>query len=376
MRPNGPDAAEKGGLVVDNVLILAGGSGTRLWPASTKAMPKQFLRLAGGKSLLQLTVERAFALQPSGDVMIITIRDQLEAVARDCEPLEIPHERLVLVPEPTARNTAPAVTVAMSWVRARGGSDATALVLPADHLISPVERFRADAENAEALARDGRLVTFGIPPSRPETGYGYIEAGSAMGNGFEVRSFKEKPDEATAERFLKEGNFYWNSGMFAFTAGAYWAELAAHAPEVHTAFDPLRPGDASRKLSGFPVALEGDDVAAVYETSPTISIDYAIMEKSSTVAMVPTSFDWNDVGSWDEIAALQESGGTDAGSPYLAERADGNFVYSDIPVALCGVEDLIVVVKNGMLLVCRKGESQGVKQIVTELKDDGRDDLL
>jgi len=200
--------------MIDNIFILAGGSGTRLWPASVKAVPKQFLEVADGKSLLILTIERALALKPSGKIYIITLKDQMDSVISECMKLEEGADRIVIVPEPRPKNTAPAIAVAASYLRNTGEGSSRVLVMPADHLVSPVDIFGKDVEKAAGLAERGFLVTFGIIPSYPATGYGYIESGSVIGEGFRVKEFREKPDRETAEKFIRQGGFYWNSGMF------------------------------------------------------------------------------------------------------------------------------------------------------------------
>ncbi len=378
--------------MVDHVLILAGGSGTRLWPASNSKLPKQFIPVDAGKSLLQLTIERALALGIKGDVIIITLKDQLDPILAECGKIGAGAERIKVIPEPAARNTAPAIAIAAEYLKhaAGGRGEETAAVLTADHLITPIERFAADMENSDALARQGNLVTFGIPPTRPETGYGYIESGEENQYGFMVASFREKPDEKTARSFLDKGNYFWNSGMFAFQVGRYLEELTAHSPEIGTLFEGIGASGVSRYSGAVEVVMEGAEVEGIYRESPKDSIDYAVMEKSTRSAMVRATFDWNDVGSWEEMAALygekqsEAEGSAAAGIPnvnggneeIIAVESGDNFIYSDLPVALCGVDGLMVVVKNGAVLVAKKGAGQQVKQVVNELKERGRTDIL
>ncbi len=367
-------------LMIDHVLILAGGSGTRLWPASNSAHPKQFIPVKNGKSLLQLTIERAGALDISGSIIIITLEDQLEPILADSRKLGKEREKLKVIPEPAARNTAPAIAVAAEYLKAQGKEEDTVLVLPADHLISPIEQFKTDAAKADELARQGYLVTFGIPPAYPATGYGYIEAGEKVDPGRKVASFREKPDGETARSFLDAGNYYWNSGMFAFKATTYLQELRAHSPEIAKTFEALGSAGESRSEEGIPLEMVGEKVAEIYKSSPKDSIDYAVMEKSGSSAMVEAGFEWNDIGSWDEMAKLFEEGegAAEEGeceSVYSVD-SEGNFVYSDLPVALCGVEDLMVVVKNGAVLIAKKGSGQLVKKAVEQIKEDGRKGIL
>lgn len=377
--------------MVDHVLILAGGSGTRLWPASNSKMPKQFLPVQDGKSLLQLTIERALALGIKGNVIIITLKEQLEPIIEECGKIEQGRDKIKVIPEPMARNTAPAIAIAAEYLKAQsgGGGDETVAVLTADHLITPLEQFSANVRDADALARQDKLVTFGIPPTRVETGYGYIEAGEELPPGRRVASFREKPDEPTARSFVEAGNYYWNSGMFAFKTGRYLEELTRLTPEIGSLFEGIGAKGRSRRAGEIEVLMEGPEVERVYQASPKDSIDYAVMEKSSSSAMVEATFDWNDIGSWEEMAALYaektdkktgaQAGGsnTNGGKDELIPiESDGNFVYSDLPVALCGVEDLMVVVKNGAVLIAKKGAGQQVKQVVNRLKEMDRKDLL
>jgi mannose-1-phosphate guanylyltransferase len=281
----------------------------------------------------------------------------------------------------------------------------TALVLAADHLITPFELFHDAVTAADELAREGYLVTFGVTPTRAETGYGYVEAGAEHGPGHLVHAFREKPDRETAEQYYASGKHFWNSGMFVFEQAAFARELAAHAPGVAEAArsaagarggaEPQATdgaGFATRTEHGMRIAGETEALEAAYAAAPKISIDYALMEQSTRVAMVPVAFTWNDVGSWDEIAALSERGmldpeaaltpmasgaDTDTSRPPTVEvDAGGNFVFSELPVALAGVEDLIVVVRNGRVLITKKGESQLVKRVVDALAESERGDIL
>jgi mannose-1-phosphate guanylyltransferase/mannose-6-phosphate isomerase len=370
--------------MVRHAVILAGGAGTRLWPASTRKHPKQFLRLGRGQSLFAMTLQRAIGLGINGTICVVTHRDHAEAVVQESvEVLQgenFPPGRVLVLAEPEGRNTAPAIAYACTVLRRSGSGADTLIVMPADHIIEPLSVFAEDVGRAALLAEQGWLVTFGIPPQRPETGYGYIETAEPLDPGFRVRKFKEKPDEATARSFIAQGNHYWNSGMFAFRADRYLEELQTHTPEVARVFLETSIPEVPRKgaKAEAPVLVPTDTaLEAAYGKSPSISIDYAVMEHSERSAVVPGGFSWSDVGSWDVVAELSgsEPQAGSVGSPVVVE-ANNNYVLSDLPVALAGVEDLIVVVKNGTVLICRRGKSQLTKNVVQILEEQDRTDLL
>jgi mannose-1-phosphate guanylyltransferase/mannose-1-phosphate guanylyltransferase/mannose-6-phosphate isomerase len=370
----------------DDCIIMAGGSGTRLWPASSSRRPKQFLPGPGGKSLFRRSLERGLELSgPGGRVIVIAgkgHRDRVIAACAGMSPAE--RGRIALILEPLARNTAPAIACGTVFAEA-GRGERLMLVLPSDHVIEPPEDFRAAAEAAAALAGEN-LTLFGIAPGRPETGYGYIEAGerlarNAPGPGtYRALSFREKPDRARAEQFLAAGNFYWNSGIFAFSSGLMREEFRRNAPGILRPFEALDPpGEEAWSLcEGLRVLENWPGLGEAYAAAEPVSIDYAVAEKCRRVAMVAGNFRWTDVGSWDEYARLLEAGGAEVYS-----SGGGNcFVDSEIPVALCGVEDLIVVVRSGKdgsppaVLIAKKGETQGLRGIVEQIKAAGRTELL
>jgi len=351
-----------------HAVLLAGGRGTRFWPASREARPKQFLAVGGEESLLGRTGRRIARLAKPADSWVVT---NAAHVALAAEHLPgFPPERIV--GEPVGRNTAPCIALAAALV-AREDPEGVLLVAPADHWIGDEDAF-ADAVGAAAnVARERRLlVTFGVVPTSPATGYGYIEAGDplpgAPGGARRVARFTEKPDRATAERFLASGRHTWNSGIFAWRADVFLEELARCAPDVSAII---------RRIASAPDldAAMRDGYAAL----PSISVDYALLERSDRVAVVPARFAWSDVGSWDALAALSETDPSGNTLPDGAHAVDasGCFVRSDGPVvALLGTSDLIVVARPDAVLVAAKGRSEEVKRIVDALERSGPPDLL
>ena len=355
-------------------LILAGGSGTRLWPASRAAAPKQYLSFDGGPSYLQQALLRARAVD-SELIAVITGEEQMAAVAAQCAALEAAAggPPCYVLGEPAARNTGPAVALGARFVSqvspdAAADDAAALLVLSSDHAIEPQQAFAGDVAAARRLARQGWLTTFGSTPTRPETGYGYLELGERLDGGYLVAAFREKPDRAAAARFVAAGGFLWNAGIFLFPLQSLTSELQRCAPEIAAPIAGLAmpaPAGAPAGAAGAGPVLVAPtpEVRAAYRSLPSISIDYALMERTRRVAAVRASFRWSDVGSWDELARISPGD-----APAAAAEARGNAVFSDLPVALAGVDDLIVVVKNGAVLVTRKGRTQLVRGVVDELR--------
>lgn len=343
-------------------VILAGGSGSRLWPLSRQQLPKQFLCLEGECTLLQATVERLRPLIEPRHVLVVTGEEHAKGEAYHALA---PYRTLL---EPEGRNTAPAIALAAALLSGEG-EDPVMVVLPADHVIKDVAAFQRALADAVAAARDGLLVTFGIRPTRPDTGFGYIKAGPADGSPvLAVERFTEKPDSATAARFLAEGGYYWNSGMFVWRASSILREIERHLPEVHALLEEMRAAWRGGEDFGRVVKRE-------FVRMPSVSIDYGVLEKSARVGLVPCEIGWSDVGSWDavhDISAKDEGGNALQGN-VLALGCRNSLIRSDKRlVAAVGVEDLCVVETPDAILISKRGESQRVREIVDALKVQGR----
>jgi mannose-1-phosphate guanylyltransferase len=346
--------------------VLAGGSGTRFWPASTHELPKQFLPLLGDEPLLRRTIGRLDGLVPPERVLVVTAERSVAAARAAIDGLD----GVTVLGEPQPRNTAAACALAAHWVRARD-PDATLVVLPADHVADPAEELRdalgAAAERADA-ARS--LVTLGLRPTRPATGYGWIHLGDeiaqARGRAVHgVRGFREKPDRETAESYLADGGYLWNLGMFAWRADVFLEEIARHRPAVA---EPLRR--AAGEAGAGPTELQ-----AAYEAAESISVDYAVLEASDRLECLPCTFAWDDLGSFPALARHVQSDehGNAAVGPLLAVDAANCIGWSDGDrlTALLGVEDLVVVHANGVTLVAARERAEEVKRLVERLGEDG-----
>ncbi|WP_111642036.1 mannose-1-phosphate guanylyltransferase/mannose-6-phosphate isomerase [Marinimicrobium alkaliphilum] len=356
-------------------VIMSGGAGSRLWPVSRSANPKPFMELPGGANLIRQTFERARNLPDVGEILTVTNRDLYFRTDDEYREVGAGETTLSYILEPFGRNTAAAVAAAALQVQQTHGDDAQVLILAADHLIRDSAAFQSAVAEARLLAADDWLVTFGIHPHYPETGFGYIEAdaGQALGQGggCRVARFVEKPAEAQAQVYLDAGNYYWNSGMFCFKVSSLLKEMREHCPQVLDAV--ARTLEASGQTEGPRqrcINLDIDNFSQV----PDISIDYALMELSQKVAVIPCRIGWSDMGSWNSMEELTEP--DDAGNrlegEVLVESARNNYVYSPYRLsALLGVEDLIVVDTEDALLVARKDHAQNVKEVVSKLKKAG-----
>ncbi len=347
-------------------VILSGGAGSRLWPVSREAYPKPFIRLADNKSLLQKTFERACRLGGVAELITVTNREYYFLTKDEFAKTNAQAKHVFLL-EPCGRNTAPAVAMAAFHSVTRHGKDAQLMVLPADHLIEDHDAFSAAVRDAQQLARDGTLVTFGIIPTRPETGYGYIECGASAGspNSFRVKRFIEKPALQTATAFLSSGGFFWNSGMFCFAAQAFLNALERCAPELFSAVKHCWNGTDTRN------AEKIDFPPELFSKLPDVSIDYAVMEKHNDVAVVQAHFDWNDIGSWSALAELTSAdtqGNRIAGEAIMVDSQDCYIQSDSRVVAAVGVRNLMVVDTPDALLVTDRSRVQDVKLVVSQLK--------
>ncbi|MBE0615723.1 MAG: mannose-1-phosphate guanylyltransferase/mannose-6-phosphate isomerase [Burkholderiales bacterium] len=353
-------------------VILSGGAGTRLWPVSREAHPKPFIVLPDGQSLMQKTLLRAAALKPD-TILTITNRDYY-FITRDAYAETALAENIALdyLLEPCGRNTAPAIAAGALRLRDRFGDAATMLILPSDHLISDIAGFTAAVQSAMELAEQGYLVTFGIPPTGPETGFGYIEADQAHklgGAGMAVHRFVEKPSREKAEEYLATGRYYWNSGMFCFRVGDFLTEFARCAPEVSKLV--LDAWQATQREQ-VPVEIDAESFARIAD----ISVDYAVMEHALKVAVVPGRFDWSDIGSWQALSELVDAdaaGNRVQGEAVLVDSKNCFVQSEDRLVATLGVENLLVVDTPDALLVADRSRAQDVKRIVQRLKDGGHE---
>lgn len=340
------------------VVILAGGGGTRLFPLSRPSFPKQFLKIDGKNSLLGQTVSRFLSRVEAKDILVVTNQEYLYHVQSELADCGASDAHVIL--EPIGRNTAPAIALAVKYCTDVLDCDHNEVIFvsPADHVIRSGKEFSQCIDSAATLARRDKLVTFGILPTKPETGYGYIEAEEKNNNEYEVISFKEKPEIVLAKAYLNAGNYYWNSGMFAFTIGLMLAELNRYQPEIVKLLE-----------------VDYEKVIESFSAMPNISIDYAIAERSTSVMMVPLNCYWNDIGSWDaiyEVMEKDEAGNSLDGDCLAVDCKNSLFMGRDRLIVGIGLDDILLVETNDVIVAAKKGESQKVKDVVDELKRHNR----
>ncbi len=346
-------------------VIMAGGSGTRLWPMSRSLYPKQFLSLTAPATMLQETCGRLTGLNIT-NTLVICGEDHRFTVAEQLREIGLGADSGIVL-EPAGRNTAPAVALAALRATA-GGADPLLLVLAADHVIRDVTAFHAAVEKAGVHAEQGKLVTFGVVPTAPETGYGYIRQGNPCGDAFEVAEFVEKPDQATAEGYLASGNFAWNSGMFMFRASRYLEELALHRPDILSACKESM--SAAKEDEDF--VRPGKDA---FLSCPDDSIDYAVMERTKEAVVVPMECGWSDVGSWSalwDVSKKDEAGNALIGDVISVDSRNCYIRSESKLVATVGLDDIVVVESDDSILVAHKDRVQEVKDVVSQLKSASR----
>ena len=343
-------------------IILAGGSGTRLFPLSRKYFPKQFLNIADNKSLFQKTIERNTEVTGNAqDILVITNKDYKFHVINQIKDILGEDTNTNILLEPIGRNTAPAIALAVRYLQDKLGVDENEVVFvsPSDHIVSPTEKFVNYVKKAEDLAKNGFIVTFGVNPTKPETGYGYIEADTSnkINNAYKVKQFHEKPDLETAQKYILSGNYYWNSGMFAFSIRTILDELKRFFPEIYELI--------SEKSY--------EEVLDNFENMPDISIDYAVMEKTDKAVVFPLELLWSDVGSWDSIYDVMnkdENKNVKTGKVIDIDTKNSLIIGDERLIATIGIDDLIIVETSDVVMIAKKGEGQKVKELVNRLKND------
>ena len=345
-------------------IILAGGSGSRLWPLSRELYPKQLLNLISDKSLLQSTFERLNFCTDADKIISITNTKHASNVRMQISELT---KTPFVLSEPVAKNTAPAIALAAKFVMQKTNEDPVLIVVPSDHLIKDNEKFLSTVKKGEKLAQEGFIVTFGIKPDYPETGYGYINTQNTLGDGYKVKEFVEKPDVETAKKYLAAGTYFWNSGIFMFKASTMLKEIEKLAPEI-------------AKISHNIDFTEQNDIPFIeFDKMPSISIDYAVMEKSDKIALVKLESDWNDLGSWQSIydVSTKDANKNVFVGHVIDEGSKNSFVYASSKlVTTIGLEDTVIVETEDAILACKKDRTQDVKHIYETLKKQNDDTHL
>jgi len=356
------------------IVLMAGGVGTRFWPLSRRSRPKQLLSIVGSKSMLRLTFERIRPLTDPEKILVITNIELKKAIEEELP--EIPPDNII--GEPQGRNTAPCIGLSAAVVKTRAGEDEVMVVLPADHLISDSGNFRATIKvGADFASKNDTLITIGIKPSYPETGYGYIQISDLRHKQnkksiYKVRAFAEKPNTETAERFLKSGDFFWNSGIFIWRTGKILEEMDEHLPELSSDLEKIAKAIGKKSFKKV--------VEEVYSHTRSISIDYGVMEAANDVSVIAADFNWNDLGSWEavyNISPKDNRGNVIHSSKNILINAQNNYFYAkNKMIAAVDVEDLVVVEMDDAILICRKEKSQNVKSVVDYLVRKGMEKYL
>ncbi|MDO5306729.1 MAG: mannose-1-phosphate guanylyltransferase/mannose-6-phosphate isomerase [bacterium] len=339
-------------------IILAGGSGSRLWPLSRDMYPKQLLSLDNENSLLQQTFLRLRKFSSAENIATVTNIKHFQDIKLQLNSID---SNNLVIAEPLGKNTAPAIACTLEYfMQKNNNDDDIVLIVPSDHLINDTAAFAETVRKGEKLAQAGYIVTFGIKPTYPETGYGYIKTAQSFETGFEVEKFVEKPDLVTAQEYLNSGNFYWNAGIFVAKISTLLDEFAKYEPEIF----------ATLKKLDFSNSTKID--YSIYESMPSISIDYAIMEKSDKIALIELESDWNDLGSWQslyEIKPKDENGNVLTGK-VVVNDVKNSFIYSQKElVAVSGLEDVVIVETEDAIMACKMSDSQSVKKLYEKLKE-------
>ncbi|MDP5143065.1 mannose-1-phosphate guanylyltransferase/mannose-6-phosphate isomerase [Rheinheimera baltica] len=345
-------------------VIMAGGTGSRLWPLSRDLMPKQFLKLDGKQTMLQATVQRLRDVDALPPLVICNEEHRFIAAEQLRQIQQLDHN---IILEPAGRNTAPAIALA-ALTAVKKGTDPLLLVLAADHVIADTTAFTVAVQQAAIFAADNKLVTFGIVPTAAETGYGYIKRGTATGSAYAVSQFVEKPNLVTAQSYLASGEYYWNSGMFMFKASVFLAELKQHRPDIYTACE-LAMAEVDPDLDFIRVNKEA------FIACPDDSIDYAVMEKTADAVVVPLDAGWSDVGAWSSLWDIsdKDANGNVHQGDVLTVNSSNNYVFAETSlVATVGLDNVVVVQTKDAVLVAAKDKVQDVKAIVQQLKAAGR----
>ena len=348
-----------------HAVIMAGGRGTRFWPRSREKKPKHLLDIVSNRTIIQETVDRIKPLIKPKNILIVTGRKHARELMRQLP--EVPAKNILI--EPIGRNTAACIGLAAVHIQKKAKDDVM-VVLPSDHGIGDPERYRTViAAAAQAAEQENALVTIGIQPTSPHTGFGYMEGSASIGQVaghalLRVKSFREKPDRRQAQAFLQSGNFFWNSGMFVWKASTILNEIERFLPDLYSGLMTIK--------SSLGKSSEAKILSTIYKGLTPISIDYGVMEKAKDVFVIPASFGWSDVGSWDALWEISSKDGRGnalaGGSQAIFESTENALVYSPNKlVALVGMKDVIVVETKDALLICKKGRSQDVKKIVDAL---------